>query len=146
MKKKRSCSHILSVISLLLLVFLTLNAMFPGSAAQTAKWTAPGAANDLKNPLIASSSILSAAKALYTANCSPCHGVKGRGDGPAAPGLNPRPADHTSAVVQNQTDGSLFWKVTEGRMPMPSYKKIFTDEQRWGLVIYIRSLAKTSKK
>ena len=146
MKKKHPYAHILSVISLFLLVSLTLNVMFSRSAAQTAKWTAPGTANNLKNPLMANSSILAAAKTLYTANCSPCHGVKGRGDGPAAAGLHPRPADHTSAAVQNETDGSLFWKLTEGRTPMPSFKNTFTAEQRWELVIYIRSLAKTGKK
>ncbi|MBI4861467.1 MAG: cytochrome c [Candidatus Riflebacteria bacterium] len=30
---------------------------------------------------------------LYDSNCVPCHGVNGRGDGPAAVGLNPRPRD-----------------------------------------------------
>ncbi|WP_107685605.1 c-type cytochrome [Niastella koreensis] len=120
--------------------------MFSRSVAQTPKWMAPKEADDLKNPLVANSHILAAGKALYTANCGPCHGDKGRGDGPAAAGLNPKPADHTSAFVQNESDGSLFWKITEGRTPMPSYKKTFTDEQRWEIVTYIRSLAKPGKK
>ncbi|HMC86926.1 MAG TPA: cytochrome c [Chitinophagaceae bacterium] len=85
-------------------------------------------------------------KTLYITNCGPCHGDKGRGDGPAAPGLNPKPADHTSAAVQSETDGAIFWKLSEGRSPMPAYKKIFSEEQRWELVNYIRTLAKTAKK
>ena len=145
MIKKSAPIHV-SVISLFLFVFTALSIMFSHSAAQSGKWVAPKEADDLKNPLVANGSILATAKTTYTANCGPCHGDKGRGDGPAAPGLNPRPADHTSAAVQSETDGSLFWKLTEGRSPMPSYKKIFTDEQRWQLVIYIRSLAKASKK
>ncbi|OQP60539.1 cytochrome c class I [Niastella vici] len=146
MIKRHFLANILSVISLFLLVFLAFNAMFSRSAAQTARWIAPKDADNLKNPLVANRSVLAAGKALYTANCGPCHGDKGRGDGPAASGLNPRPADHTSGTVQNETDGSLFWKITEGRTPMPSYKKVFTDEQRWELVTYIRSLAKMAKK
>ncbi|HLI93553.1 MAG TPA: c-type cytochrome [Puia sp.] len=100
----------------------------------------------MKNPVAGNSSALVEAKAMYAANCTPCHGQKGKGDGPAAGGLNPRPADHTSEAVQNQSDGAIYWKLSEGRMPMPSYRKIFTDDQRWGLVSYIRTLAKVKKK
>ena len=84
--------------------------------------------------------------AIYTANCTPCHGTKGRGDGPAAAALDPKPADHTSAVMRSETDGSLFYKISEGRKPMPQYKTTFTEKQRWELVDYIRTLNKTAKK
>ncbi|MBN9384076.1 MAG: c-type cytochrome [Chitinophagaceae bacterium] len=114
--------------------------------AQSSGWVAPKDAENMKNPLAANTSVLADAKVLYTANCGPCHGDRGRGDGPAAPGLNPRPADHSSAVVQTESDGALFWKLSEGRNPMPGYKKIFTDQQRWELITYIRTLAKTAKK
>jgi mono/diheme cytochrome c family protein len=147
MTQKNEYQAILPAISLsLFVVFFVFNLIFFRSFAQSIKWVAPKEADNLKNPLVANSSMLAIARALYVTNCGPCHGEKGRGDGPAAPGLNPRPADHTSAAVQNETDGSLFWKLSEGRNPMPSYKKIFTDEQRWELVTYIRSLAKTAKK
>ena len=114
--------------------------------AQYKPWVAPPSADNLKNPDEGKPSVLVEAKALYIANCGPCHGEKGKGDGPAAGGLNPRPADHTSESVQKQTDGAIFWKLSEGRAPMPAYKKVFTDVQRWGLVAYIRSLAKVKKK
>ena len=106
----------------------------------------PKEADNVKNPLAGSSSVPADTKTLYVANCGPCHGDKGRGDGPAAPGLNPKPADHTSPAIQSETDGSLFWKLSEGRNPMPGYKKIFSEQQRWELIAYIRSLAKTAKK
>ena len=102
---------------------------------------APKEANTVKNPF-AGKGGLPASKILYVANCGPCHGEKGKGNGPAAPGLNPKPADHTSAGVQSETDGSLFWKVSNGHNPMPSYKKIFSDQQRWELINFIRTLAK----
>lgn len=34
--------------------------------------------------------------ALYAAHCAACHGDSGRGDGPAAAGLSPRPGDLTT--------------------------------------------------
>jgi mono/diheme cytochrome c family protein len=117
-----------------------------GIFGQQIPWVAPKTADNVKNPLGGDNSKLAETKALYVTNCGPCHGEKGRGDGPAAPGLNPKPADHTSAAIQSETDGAIFWKLSEGRSPMPGYKKIFSDEQRWELVNYIRSLAKTSKK
>jgi mono/diheme cytochrome c family protein len=117
------------------------------SGAQTAKpWVAPPDADNLKSSVAGSSSLIAEAKTLYTANCVPCHGDKGRGDGPAAPGLNTKPADHTSEAVQKQSDGAIFWKLSEGRAPMPPYKNVFTDQQRWELVAYIRTLARSGKK
>lgn len=116
------------------------------SRAQAPVWVAPKDAETVKNPVTSTTPLLADAKVLYTSNCSPCHGDKGKGDGPAAQGLTPKPADHTSVFVQNETDGSLFWKLSEGRNPMPAYKKVFTDQQRWELILYIRSLAKTAKK
>jgi mono/diheme cytochrome c family protein len=126
------------------LIFLVL--IFHRSLAQTKPWVAPPDADNLKNPLTQTPAVLAEAKTLYTANCGPCHGDKGKGDGVAAAGLNPKPADHTSADVQKQTDGAIFWKLSEGRAPMPAYKKVFTDQQRWELVTYIRTLAKGGKK
>lgn len=130
-----------------LLAALVSLASIPGrTVAQTKPWVAPPGADDVKSSLVVSPAVLAAAKTLYIANCSPCHGEKGRGDGPAAMGLNPKPADHTSEAVQGQTDGAIFWKLSEGRAPMPAYKKVFTDQQRWELVAYIRTLAKGGKK
>lgn len=106
------------------------------------KWVAPPEACNVKNPLEGNTTVLKSAKVLYTQMCAPCHGEKGRGDGPAAAALNPRPADHSSKSVQSETDGSLFWKMTNGRGPMQSFKTKLTDAQRWSLVNYIRTLKK----
>jgi mono/diheme cytochrome c family protein len=133
-----------------ILVFVLFSAFyffgFQSNAQSTTPWIAPKDADNVKNPIAGNTSVLPEAKALYIANCGPCHGDKGRGDGPAAAGLNPKPADHSSAIVQSESDGALFWKMSEGRAPMPSYKKIFTDQQRWELINYIRTLARNPKK
>ena len=131
-----------SKILLFILIILSLNLISASSFAQHNNWFAPGAAKNEKNPLAGNKSVLADAKTLYVANCAPCHGIRGKGDGLAAQALIPKPADHSSAIVQSETDGSLFWKLSEGRNPMPSYKKILTVQQRWELVNYIRTLAK----
>jgi mono/diheme cytochrome c family protein len=127
-------------------LLMLFNLIYFLTFAQNPPWVSPKEAGNVKNPLVNNTSVLADAKALYVANCAPCHGDKGRGDGPAAPGLNPKPADHSSVTVQNESDGALFWKLSEGRAPMPGYKKIFSDNQRWELIIFIRTLARSTKR
>ena len=112
------------------------------SSAQNKPWAAPSAAQTVKNPDMTATG----GKALYVSYCTPCHGQSGKGDGPAAAALTPKPADHTSMALKSETDGSLFWKISEGRKPMPQYKLAFTTAQRWQLVNYIRSLSSKSPK
>ena len=45
----------------------------------------------------------------------------------------------------NQTDGNLFWKITNGKAPMASYEELLTDNQRWKVVNYIRELEVNKK-
>jgi mono/diheme cytochrome c family protein len=47
--------------------------------------------------------------------------------------------------VQKQKDGALYWIITEGNRPMPTYKTTLTPIQRWEVVNYIRTLAKEKK-
>jgi len=122
----------------LLIAVTTINIKAIGQT----KWVAPASADKLKNPSNCDAATMKDAKAIYTSTCAPCHGVKGRGDGPAAVALDPKPADHSSKAIQAESDGSLFWKLTEGRGAMQGYKAQFTDKQRWALICYIRSLKK----
>jgi mono/diheme cytochrome c family protein len=126
------------VSGLLLIAINTLNFKV---SAQT-KWVAPASADKMKNPVNADAAAMKDAKTVYTSTCAPCHGVKGRGDGPAAVALNPKPADHSSKAIQGESDGSLYWKLTEGRGAMQSYKSQLSDKQRWALISYIRTLKK----
>jgi mono/diheme cytochrome c family protein len=130
-----------------LTICISLLIVYPIASAQTkgATWEPPKAADNVKNPVTVEPASLKEAKTMYTTYCTPCHGDKGKGDGVAAAGLPIKPADHSSIKVQGQTDGALFWEMSEGHNPMPSYKKAFTDKQRWQLVNYIRTLAKKSK-
>jgi mono/diheme cytochrome c family protein len=113
------------------------------AAAHGAKnWVAPEEVKKLKNPVPATDASLAAAKSVYLDKCAQCHGEEGKGDGPEAPMYDVKPADFADARMMGEmTDGEIFWKISEGRRPMPTFKKQFTEEQRWQLVNYVRSFA-----
>ena len=101
------------------------------------EWTAPPDAKNAKNTVKG----VGNAKKTAETNCQSCHGPSGKGDGPAAAALTPKPADWTSARVQKETDGELFWKISNGRGPMPPWKHL-PEKDRWELVNYLRTLKK----
>ncbi|MFI5221407.1 MAG: c-type cytochrome [Bacteroidia bacterium] len=109
------------------------------------EWKAAPEADKLINPFKGNDAAVAEGKKLYAQVCIICHGEKGKGDGVGGITLTPRPGNFTSSKVQAQSDGALFWKMTEGRPPMASYKPILTDLQRWQLVNYIRTFS-TFKK
>src|SRR5260370_805088 len=108
-------------------------------------WVVPEEVKKLKNPLAFSESTLKAARGIYMDECAQCHGEHGKGDGPEAMMHNPSPADITDAKHMNTvTDGEIFYQISEGRKPMPSFKKRLTEDQRWGLVLFVRSFSAPS--
>jgi Cytochrome C oxidase, cbb3-type, subunit III len=68
--------------------------------------------------------------------------LKGQGEGAAAVALNPKPADWTSAKVQSESHGEIFWKISNGRGAMPPWKHL-VENDRWALIRYIHSLGGT---
>jgi mono/diheme cytochrome c family protein len=105
-------------------------------------WNIPDDANQLKNPLQPSPAALQAARDLYLDNCAQCHGEKGKGDGPEATMYDPLPADLSNKKFNDGlTDGEIFYQISEGKKPMPAFKRRFTEEQRWQLVLLVRALA-----
>ena len=106
------------------------------------KWSAPAAEAQKKNPLAANESSLAAGQKIYSKTCAKCHGKTGDADGPAVIELNIHPAKLSDPKVATESDGSLFWKITTGKKPMPTYGKRFSETDRWNLVNYIRTLSK----
>ena len=104
-------------------------------------WPVPDAAAKKANPVKTSSESVSSGKALYNQHCSSCHGKKGLGDGSKAAQLKTHPGDFSTAAFQSESDGSLFYKVQEGRGDMPSFKKKIPDPTEiWDVVNFMRTL------
>ena len=108
-------------------------------------WVVPDAAKLVTNPLKSSEANLAAGRRLYLDKCAECHGESGKGDGERAKTYNTPPSNLTDAPHMNaESDGELFYKISEGRRPMPAFKKRYTEEQRWQLVLFLRSLTARS--
>jgi len=115
------------------------------AAMQKSGWNVPEEAKLRKNPLPSSEAALLAAAPTYRDKCAQCHGATGKGDGSEAKMHDPPPASFTDAARMNAaSDGELFYKITKGRRPMPSFRTKLTEEQRWQLVLLIRSFARKS--
>lgn len=119
------------------------NPSFFSPIPQISLWEAPPEANKIVNPITGDKTSNEAGRALYSIYCVACHGENGKGDGPASLSIKTKPADHSCEKIQKQTDGAIFWKITEGRSNniMASYRSILTDNERWMLVNYIRTLS-----
>jgi mono/diheme cytochrome c family protein len=128
-----SCSRALIVLAVFSISGLLL--------AQSSDWKAPPNVANRPNPVPMNPNALALGQKLYVGNCMTCHGPSGKGDGPGAAALEKRPADLTARVKAGATDGELFWKISEGRSPMISWKGVLSETQRWELVNYIKSLA-----
>lgn len=143
MKKESYSTEFLRITAIAFVLLMSCNIC----EAQTNSWQVPKDAVDMKNPEASDAASIKNGKALYHTYCAPCHGDKGKGDGPASASLNPKPADHTSAMVQAESDGSLYYKISEGHMhtAMPPFKAVLHPDQRWAIVNYMRTLAKKPK-
>lgn len=84
---------------------------------------------------------------LYANNCVNCHGAAGKGDGPLAPSLQPRPVDLTVHVPLH-TDREIFNWIANGipRTAMPAWKDAFTEEEIQAIINYLRQLAEQSNQ
>ncbi len=115
--------------------------MFSFKTFQKKPWAVPDKYEKMTNPIKSNADVVSDGKALWTKHCQSCHGKTGKGDGTKAAQLDTEVDDLTTAEMQKQSDGSLFYKTLEGRDDMPSFKKKIPDEEEiWTLVDYMRSL------
>jgi len=85
-----------------------------------------------------------AGRGLYLQSCAPCHGLDGRGNGPNSISLEKKPADFTRAFFKQYPDDFWFYRITEGvaGTRMPRFGESLSEEQRWYLVAYLKTLPK----
>ncbi|MBI3990077.1 MAG: cytochrome c [candidate division NC10 bacterium] len=88
-------------------------------------------------------------KAIYAKFCESCHGPTGKGDGPAAATLTPKPANFADAKLMGSVpDDSLFKIIREGgaavgKSPMmPPWGGGLKDEDIRNVIAYLRTFSK----
>jgi mono/diheme cytochrome c family protein len=129
------------ILSLGCLLVLIVFVMAFRVVAPNDPWPVPENYQKMKNPVKSDAASIATGKSLWTKHCVSCHGKTGMGDGTKAATLKTHPGDFTTAEFKAQSDGSIFYKTTEGRKDMPSFKKkIPDDDDRWSLINYIRSM------
>ncbi|HEY4776823.1 MAG TPA: cytochrome c [Candidatus Acidoferrales bacterium] len=105
-------------------------------------WSAPAAAKNLQNPVRATDESIALGMQIYSTRCQHCHGERGNGKGERAGDLSIAPSDFTDSHAMGLvSDGELFWKISHGRRPMPSFQDKLSEQERWELVDFIRTFA-----
>lgn len=115
------------IISLFLLISVSLSAQ---------EWEVPAERNSRLSPFEFTGESVTAGNNVYDLNCKVCHGDPGKGNVQA---LVPPPTDPAGDKMQLNTDGSLQFKISEGRGLMPSFSKVLSPDDIWNVISYIRS-------
>lgn len=110
-------------------------------------WELPDDADKTKNPVASTPESIAKGKEFYLdrkGNCVFCHGETGSGNEANLPRLRRKPADISNKErMAAMTDGELFWKISKGiRGIMPGRENTMSEEERWHVVNYIRTLVK----
>jgi len=132
-----------SLLTIVAVVFAIVAAGGAGVVYLMSDWNAPTRVRDMPNPVAVTPENLALGQAVYRQNCAKCHGDAGDGKGEKAGDLSVMPTDFTNAhEMKGLKDGELFWRISVGHRPMPSYKSKLSEEERWEVVDFIRTFSK----
>lgn len=120
--------------SRILYIFTTL--MMLNVAVSAQDWIVPDDQSGIANPLPYNLENVKKGKELFLKNCKSCHGDPGKNN--MLP-LVPPPIDVASERMQKNTEGAIFYKITNGRGTMPQFKATISEDDRWRIVNYIQN-------
>jgi mono/diheme cytochrome c family protein len=100
----------------------------------------------MHNPLESTPENLAKGKEQFTTYCAPCHGDSGQGNGPVAHILAKPPKNLISGTSKDLPDGYIYGAIRDGVLSMPSYAEEMPADQRWQVVMYLRSMQSAAAK
>lgn len=105
------------------------------------------AGRELANPIaVSDANAVERGAKVFSNFCVPCHGPAGQGDGPVAfRGYPAPPSLHTERTLKMK-DGQMFHILTYGQKNMPSYAAQVSREDRWNVILYVRSLQQKAQQ
>jgi copper resistance protein D len=106
-------------------------------------WAGGALAQSSANPVPADAASVARGQELYQQSCAMCHGFQGRGDGPMARTIVPRPSDFRVHMAEGHTPEQLFDWVSNGvpDTAMPGYASEFSVEDRWHMINFLQTFA-----
>lgn len=120
-----------------------------GGKEEPAAPSGGGAAGGAAPSAASAAAITPAAQELYKMRCAVCHGDSGKGDGPGAASLQPKPRDYSDAAWQaSVTDEDIRKTILYGgaavnKSPaMPAAQDLKDKPELDGLVAIVRSFRK----
>lgn len=106
----------------------------------------PEAEKNRKNPVPNVPEALESGKILYQSQCAMCHGKNGDGRGDLALEIKMHVPDISSPQLQKRrTDGEWLYIISHGHKEMPPEKRL-VDQQKWEMILYMRTLVKSAAK
>lgn len=100
----------------------------------------------MHNPLQPTPENLAKGKEQFNTYCAPCHGESAQGNGPVAHLLAKPPKNLIAGTSKDLPDGYIYGAIRDGVLSMPSYAEEMPAEQRWQVVMYIRSMQSAAAK
>ncbi|MCX6306133.1 MAG: cytochrome c [Bacteroidetes bacterium] len=117
-----------------LLIIIFIFSIGTRISAQT--WVVPDDQKAVVAPFKFTPDMQKQGEQLYQKNCQSCHGIPGKDNWAK---LTPPPGDLSKEKAQKQTDGEMFYRITTGKVPMPEFRNILSEDDRWWVIAYLRS-------
>ncbi len=121
--------------NLLLFIFIICWASLMRTSAQ--QWVVPDDQKGKVAPFMFSPDLQKQGEGIYTKNCVSCHGMPGKDNWVKQ--LSPPPGDLAMVKAQKQSDGELFYRITTGKAPMPEFRNILSEDERWWVISFLRT-------
>jgi len=120
-------------------VYILLLLLIPAYAFSQ-KWIVPEIQKKKVAPFKFTTETQKIGEKLFSSNCQSCHGTPGKNN---FSNITPPPGDPATDKFQLQLDGELFYKISNGRKPMPTFKSILSVDDRWNIISFFRSFNKS---